>query len=116
MPIYEYVCATCGDKSDHLMRLSDPDPDECPKCGPAVLTRAGMDEIDDRHGNRTLREGLAAAMRAGEMPKLPLAALTAQLGAMFDRAALAIEAGAGPKEHRAVLAAVIDGLTRPPAR
>jgi putative FmdB family regulatory protein len=40
MPIYEYVCATCGDKSDHLMRLSDPDPNECPKCGPAVLTRA----------------------------------------------------------------------------
>jgi putative FmdB family regulatory protein len=40
MPIYEYVCATCGQKSDHLMRLSDPDPTECPTCGPATLTRA----------------------------------------------------------------------------
>ncbi len=40
MPIYEYVCATCGLKSDHLMRLSDPDPTECPECGPATLTRA----------------------------------------------------------------------------
>ena len=40
MPIYEYVCATCGEKSDHLMRLSDPDPTECPKCGPATMTRA----------------------------------------------------------------------------
>ncbi|MBL0040698.1 MAG: zinc ribbon domain-containing protein [Xanthomonadales bacterium] len=40
MPIYEYVCATCGLKSDHLMRLSDPDPTECPDCGPATLTRA----------------------------------------------------------------------------
>ncbi|MBL0040741.1 MAG: zinc ribbon domain-containing protein [Xanthomonadales bacterium] len=40
MPIYEYVCATCGKKSDHLMRLSDPDPTECPTCGPATLTRA----------------------------------------------------------------------------
>lgn len=40
MPIYEYVCATCGQKSDHLMRMSDPDPTECPSCGPATLTRA----------------------------------------------------------------------------
>jgi putative FmdB family regulatory protein len=40
MPIYEYVCATCGRKSDHLMRMSDPDPTECPDCGPATLTRA----------------------------------------------------------------------------
>ena len=28
--------------------------------GPAVLGRAEMDAIDDRHGSRTLREGLAA--------------------------------------------------------
>jgi putative FmdB family regulatory protein len=40
MPIYEYVCATCGQKSDHLMRMSDPDPTECPTCGPATMTRA----------------------------------------------------------------------------
>lgn len=40
MPIYEYVCAKCGDKSDHLMRMSDPDPTDCPNCGPSTLTRA----------------------------------------------------------------------------
>ena len=40
MPIYEYVCAGCGQKSDHLMRLSDPDPTECPTCGPATMVRA----------------------------------------------------------------------------
>ena len=40
MPIYEYVCARCGTKSEHLMRMSDPDPDECPQCGPATMTRA----------------------------------------------------------------------------
>ena len=32
--------------------------------GPAVLGRAAMDAIDNRHGNRSLREGLVAAMRA----------------------------------------------------
>lgn len=80
--------------------------------GPAVLGRAEMDAIDGRHGNRTLREGLAATMRAGDLPKLPLEALTSLLGAAFDRAALAVDAGAPPEDYRAVLAAVIDGLMR----
>ena len=78
--------------------------------GPAVLGRAGMDEIDNRHGNRTLREGLVAAMRAGAMQKLPLDALTALLAAAFDRAALAIDAGAPVEEYRKTLIALIDGL------
>ena len=30
--------------------------------GPAVLGRSGMDEVDNRHGNRTLKQGLEAAM------------------------------------------------------
>jgi AcrR family transcriptional regulator len=78
--------------------------------GPAVLGRPAMDEIDHRHGGRTLREGLGAAMNAGEMGKLPIEALSSQLGAMFDRAALAIEAGASADDHRKVLAAIIDNL------
>lgn len=78
--------------------------------GPAVLGRAGMDEIDSRHGNRTLREGLVAAMRSGTMRKLPADALTSLLAAAFDRAALAIDAGESSQDCRAVLAALIDGL------
>ncbi len=78
--------------------------------GPAVLGRAGMDEIDNRYGSRTLREGLVAAMRSGTMRKLPADALTSLLAAAFDRAALAIDAGASPQECRAVLAALIEGL------
>ncbi|KQZ14173.1 TetR family transcriptional regulator [Mesorhizobium sp. Root554] len=78
--------------------------------GPAVLGRAGMDEIDSRHGNRTLREGLVAAMRSGAIRKLPPDALTSLLAAAFDRAALAIDAGESPRDCRAVLAALIDGL------
>lgn len=84
--------------------------------GPAVLGRIGMDEIDGRHGNRTLREGLAMAMRAGALRKLPLAALTGQLAAAFDRAALAVDAGAPASEQMEVVAALIDGLMLPPAR
>lgn len=81
--------------------------------GPAVLGRTGMDEIDARHGNRTLREGLAIAMRLGAMKKLPLAPLTGQLAAAFDRAALAIDAGALATEQLEVISAVIDGLMLP---
>ena len=83
--------------------------------GPAVLGREGMDVIDDRHGNRTLREGLAASMRVGAMRKLPLGALTGLLAATFDRAALAIHAGAAFDDQLAVIAAVIDGLMKVPA-
>ncbi|CAH2405176.1 TetR/AcrR family transcriptional regulator [Mesorhizobium ventifaucium] len=82
--------------------------------GPAVLGRAAMDEIDNRHGNRSLREGLVAAMRSHSMTKLPVEALTTLLAAAFDRAALAIEAGASAEDYRTVLMALIDGLTPPP--
>ena len=83
--------------------------------GPAVLGRAAMDEIDNRHGNRSLREGLLAAMRSQFMTRLPVEALTALLAAAFDRAALAIEAGASTEDYRAVLVALIDGLSQTPA-
>ncbi|WP_296737516.1 TetR/AcrR family transcriptional regulator [Mesorhizobium sp.] len=78
--------------------------------GPAVLSRAAMDGIDNRNGNRSLREGLVAAMRAGSMVKLPLEALTALLAAAFDRTALAVEAGGSVEDYRAVLMSLIDGL------
>ena len=78
--------------------------------GPAVLGRIEMDGIDNRYGNRTLREGLVAAMRAGELPKLPVDAITAILAAAFDRAALAIDAGASADDYRDGLIALIDGL------
>ncbi|MBZ9853268.1 TetR/AcrR family transcriptional regulator [Mesorhizobium sp. CA13] len=80
--------------------------------GPAVLGRAEMDAIDNRHGNRSLREGLVAAMRARTVKKLPAEATTALLAAAFDRAALAIEAGGSAEDYRAVLMALIDGLSR----
>ncbi|RLP25485.1 TetR/AcrR family transcriptional regulator [Mesorhizobium sp. YM1C-6-2] len=78
--------------------------------GPAVLGRAGMDEIDARHGNRTLREGLVATMDSGAMKALPADALTGLLAAMFDRAALAIDAGAPAGDYRLTLIALVDGL------
>ncbi|TRC97154.1 TetR/AcrR family transcriptional regulator [Mesorhizobium sp. WSM4303] len=82
--------------------------------GPAVLGRAAMDAIDNRHGNRSLRQGLVAAMREQSMTRLPADALTALLAAAFDRAALAVEAGASAEDYRAVLMALIAGLSPAP--
>ena len=78
--------------------------------GPAILGRAIMDEIDGRHGNCTLREGLVAAMRAGAIKKLPVEPLTALLAAAFDRTALSVEAGGDRGAYEEVLAALVDGL------
>lgn len=78
--------------------------------GPAVLGRALMDEIDNKHAARTLREGLAAAIAKAQMAPLPLDALTALLSAAFDRAALAIEQGADEGDYSAALTAIIYGL------
>lgn len=84
----------------------------------AVLGREELDAIDARHAGRTLREGLAAAMQAGALPKLPLAATTQLLGAAYDRAALAIAAGADPGDWHKLVDAVLAGLATPgvPAR
>jgi AcrR family transcriptional regulator len=79
--------------------------------GPAVLGRALLDEIDSRHGNRTLREALQAMMASGTMRTLPIDALTELLGAAYDRAALAIETGAPAADYRKTIAALIEGLS-----
>lgn len=39
MPIYEFQCAACGTRVDELMRVSDPDPTECPSCHAQALKR-----------------------------------------------------------------------------
>ncbi|PNS09341.1 FmdB family zinc ribbon protein [Solilutibacter silvestris] len=39
MPIYAFVCDTCGHEFDRLQKLSDPDPDTCPKCGAHTVKR-----------------------------------------------------------------------------
>lgn len=75
---------------------------------PAVLGRAAVDEIDARHGLRTLIEGVNTAIEAGairDVPALPLAHL---LNAMFDRAAQA--EGKDVDAYRKVMKAIIRGL------
>lgn len=39
MPIYEYVCQSCGEEVEKLQRLSDEPLTECPVCGKPELKR-----------------------------------------------------------------------------
>lgn len=78
--------------------------------GPAVLGQRTLNEIDRDTSADTLRIGLLAAMKAGEIKHLPVDALTMQLSALFDRAALAISEGGDVEEHIAVLNGIIGTL------
>ena len=33
MPIYEFVCESCGRIVERLQKVTDPPPDACPECG-----------------------------------------------------------------------------------
>lgn len=78
--------------------------------GPAVLGQIELDRIDRETSANTLRLGLAEAIQAKEIRNLPVEALTAQLSAMFDRAALAVSEGDNPEDHLQVLDALLATL------
>lgn len=80
--------------------------------GPAVLGPTTMRTIDERHARKALREGIEEAITNGALPALPVGALTSQLSAAFDAAALGIEMGDDADDHRAALGALIEGLAQ----
>jgi len=83
--------------------------------GPAVLGRAEIDRMDRETSAATLRSGLQAAMDTGEIRTLPIDALTSQLSAMFDRAALEIIDGGDAEAHLAVISELLHALKKRPA-
>ncbi|MEL6678375.1 MAG: helix-turn-helix domain-containing protein [Pseudomonadota bacterium] len=78
--------------------------------GPAVLGQSELTEIDRATSVDALRLGLIEAMDAGEIRALPLGALTVQLSALFDSAALAVSDGESAGEHLQVIDALMDSL------
>lgn len=77
---------------------------------PAVLGPEEADAIDSSTIRPSLRDGLESAMRAGVLRALPLDAITSLMSSAYDRASLAIEAGANPDDWRLVLRSVLEGL------
>lgn len=76
--------------------------------GPAVLGVADTLALDEAHAGRTLRDGLAAALDGRIAAPVTVDALATLLSAAFDRAALAIDAGADRDAIRAAIIRLID--------
>lgn len=78
---------------------------------PAVLGMAEIQALDEANAARTLREGLEAALAvSAEGTDLSLAAMTELLSAAFDRAALAIDAGANADDYGLAISVLIRRL------
>jgi putative FmdB family regulatory protein len=39
MPIYEYECRACGEKTEVIQKISDPALTDCPSCGASEMTK-----------------------------------------------------------------------------
>ncbi len=39
MPIYEFQCQSCKNRFDRLLKMSDPDPSDCPNCDQPKISR-----------------------------------------------------------------------------
>lgn len=39
MPIYEYLCQACGERTEVMQKVSDPAETICPNCGKSALTK-----------------------------------------------------------------------------
>ncbi len=39
MPLYEYVCKSCGESFEIIQKFSDPPPEKCPHCGSTNITK-----------------------------------------------------------------------------
>ncbi|URK86572.1 TetR/AcrR family transcriptional regulator [Rhizobium sp. RCAM05350] len=79
--------------------------------GPSVLGSHAMQQLNEKYSEAGLKTGLGELFTAsGKAPDL-LDAFTGLLGAAFDRAALAIAAGADRKDYERAIAALIDGIS-----
>jgi putative FmdB family regulatory protein len=45
MPLYEYQCTQCGERTEILQKISDPPYSHCPKCGGEVRKLASSPAI-----------------------------------------------------------------------
>lgn len=88
MPIYEYVCESCGELTEALRKISDPPLEVCPACGESALRKkvsaaafrlkgGGWYETDFKTGDKKKNlvadesKGEAAAGKSSDSAKAP---------------------------------------------
>ncbi len=80
--------------------------------GPAILGREAMRDIEGRHADASLREGLRAALAGGTPHSAPIEQLASLLSAMFERAALDASEGSRSEDLLAAINAILVGLVK----
>jgi putative FmdB family regulatory protein len=71
MPVYEYACTTCGERTEARQSFDDPPLEECPICGGPlrklyspvgiVFKGSGFYSTESKRDSRAGRDGQAAA-------------------------------------------------------
>lgn len=77
--------------------------------GPAVLGANMMHEIDDGAAHQTLVDGLKLAVNGDQEKSQNIEVLADLLSAAFDRAAIAVSAGADAKNYLTAMEQLIEG-------
>lgn len=98
MPIYEYICSTCGQLTETLQKFSDPPLSDCPQCGGRLEKMMSLNSfhlkgggwyVTDYKGSTASSDGGSktdgGSVGEGKAPSSPIAA-----------AAKAVESGARP--------------------
>jgi len=89
MPIYEYQCGACGEISEILQKISEPDQKKCPLCGKLKLSRqisaagfrlkgAGWYETDFKSDNKKNLAGDSEGSKPVAASEKPVAAAKAK--------------------------------------
>ncbi|MBA2661762.1 MAG: zinc ribbon domain-containing protein [Bradymonadaceae bacterium] len=102
MPIYEYRCDGCEHVFEELQRLSDPDPEACPKCASATVRRLmSSTSFQLKGGGWYVTDYKAAApgTPAPATPDSPSAASEPGTNANSDSSSDSASVSSAPSEH-----------------
>jgi len=78
--------------------------------GPTALGHEVWGELIERHGHSLLAEWLRKAVDEGQIPALPITALTRLIGSLISEASLYIALAADPTEARQEVGTALDRL------
>ena len=66
MPIYEYLCSSCGFKFEEVQKFSDPPLEECPDCGKNTSCRQVSMSSFHLKGGGWYKDGYSGKMTESE--------------------------------------------------
>ena len=69
MPIYEYLCASCGFQFEEVQKFNDPPLEECPNCGEKSASRQVSMSAFHLKGGGWYKDGYSGKSTEPEKPE-----------------------------------------------